>query len=417
MVDASGPTSGEPEMARTLCRLTALQVRNAPPGRHADGAGLYLVVRPEGGRKWVFRFTLAGRTRDLGLGSAATVTLADAREAAEKARRMAAAGEDPIAARRTALVPAAPAATFGDVAGDLLKTLEPSFRNKKHGEQWKMTLEVYAAPLRSKPVDSISTDDVLSVLNPLWLKVPETASRLRQRIERVLDVAKVRGLRSAENPARWRGHLELLLPKRAKGSRGHHAALPVDQVPVVVAGLRATGGVSALALEFTILVACRTGETIGARWSEIDLAAKVWSIPAGRMKAGVPHRIPLGKRAVQILTAMLALKSADDGFVFPGAKKNRPLSQMALAMALRRQGFEHVTVHGFRSTFRDWAGDRTQYPREVIEQALAHLVGSATELAYRRSDALEKRRKLMDEWAQHCEPKAPGVVTPLKRAG
>ena len=279
-----------------------------------------------------------------------------------------------------------------------------------------MTLNVYCVSIAGLPVADISTDHVLRVLKPLWLAKPETASRLRGRIERTLDFAKARGLWSGENPARWRGHLDALLPKRAKLTRGHHKALPFDGVSSFIAQLRAMPGVAPAALEFTILTAARSGEVMGARWDEIDLDGRLWTIPAPRMKGAREHRVPLSKRAVQIVKAMQKLQGSE--FVFPGSKPNRPLSVMALEMVMRRAKVD-ATVHGFRSSFRDWSGERTSFPRDVAEAALAHLVGDETERAYRRGDALEKRRSLMDAWASFCDDAERGKVvtfTGRKRA-
>jgi integrase len=277
-----------------------------------------------------------------------------------------------------------------------------------------MTLGVYAAPMRRKPVDTVSTEDVLGVLKPIWTEKPETASRLRGRIEVVLDAARAAGHRTGENPARWKGHLAQLLSKRQKLTRGHHAALPYAEVPDFVARLHEQTGLAALALEFTILTAARSGEALGAKWSEIDFDEKLWTVPAARMKGSREHRVPLSSRALAALAQTRKLQTND--YVFPGQKRGRPLSGMSMEMLLRRMKVEDVTVHGFRSSFRDWAGDKTSFPREVAEAALAHAIGDETEAAYRRSDALVKRRKLMEAWAAYCEPKATDEkVTPLRR--
>ena len=295
-----------------------------------------------------------------------------------------------------------------------MKGLAHGFRNEKHRAQWAMTLTTYAAPLRSMKLDDIATADVLAVLQPLWQTKAETASRLRGRIERVLDAAKAKGLRSGENPARWRGHLDALLPARHRLTRGHHAAMPYDDVPAFIGRLRASESVSALALEFAILTASRTGEVLGARWDEIDLDAKLWTVPAARMKAGREHRVPLTARALAILQTVEKVRTGEH--VFPGQRRGKPLSVMALAMVLRRLKLENVTVHGFRSAFRDWCGEATAFPRDVAEAALAHTVGDMTERAYRRGDALEKRRKLMAAWAAFIEPKAASNVVTFQQA-
>jgi integrase len=399
-------------MALALNKLSARGVTAiTKPGRHGDGGGLYLVVDKSGAKRWVFLYRREGTLREMGLGGLKSVSLARARELAAEARVNLQAGVDPITAKNNAPV-AVP--TFGEEADDFIDAMGPQFRNAKHLEQWKMTLKVYAAPLRSKRVDQISTADVLEVLKPIWLSKPETAARLRGRIERVLDAAKAKGHRSGQNPALWRGHLDNLLPKRRKLSRGHHAAMPYERVPAFVADLRERDAMAARAMEFTILTAARTGETFGATWREIDLEAAIWTIPRERMKAGREHRVPLTARAVEILTELSELSTGPDAYVFPGQKKGRPLSVMAMDMILRRMDIE-FTVHGFRSSFRDWAGEETSFPREVAEAALAHVVGDETERAYRRGDALEKRRKLMIAWANYCEPKNPGNVLELKR--
>ncbi|MEN3794881.1 site-specific integrase, partial [Fulvimarina sp. MAC3] len=278
--------------------------------------------------------------------------------------------------------------------------LSQSFRNEKHIAQWYMTLTHYAASLRDMPLEEISTDDVLAVLSPIWRTKNETASRLRGRIERVLDAAKARGLRSGENPARWRGHLELLLPKRQKLQRGHHAAMPYNAVPKFFSELQNRPALAASALELTILTAARSGEVLGATWDEIDFETRVWTVPADRMKAGRVHRVPLSDQAMKIILAMRTVQSNDH--IFPGQKAGRPLSNMSMEMAMRRMNLGHLTVHGFRSSFRDWVGEETEFARELAEAALAHIVGDQTERAYRRGDALEKRRALMEAWAQFC---------------
>jgi integrase len=335
--------------------------------------------------------------------------LAEAREKAASARRKIAQGLNPIDERkRTGGVP-----TFGEVADDVRGALSEGFRNEKHKAQWKSTLETYAAPLRGTPVDLIATDDVLTVLKPIWTTKAETASRVRGRIERILDAAKARGFRHGENPARWRGHLDHLLARPSKLARGHHAAMPYEDVAAFTAKLRKREATSALALELCILTAARTGEILGMRWLEIDLDKRIWTVPANRMKAGREHRIPLSPRAVAILRRLERMKAGE--FVFPGRARNKPLSNMAMEMVLRRMKVEDATVHGFRSSFRDWAGNVSNFPREVTETALAHVIVDKAEQAYRRSDALEKRRKLMDAWAAYCEPKTSANVVQMHR--
>ncbi len=390
-------------------KLTARKVETAKAGKYGDGGGLQLAVAPTGRKKWVLRFLWQGAPREMGLGSYPEVTLAEAREKALAGRRLARSGVDPIAARKKGEgVP-----TFGEIADEIAGQLAEGFRNEKHKAQWRMTLTVYAEPLRAKPVDKIETADVLAVLQPIWREKPETASRLRGRIERVLNAAKAKGYRTGENPAAWRGHLENLLPKPSRLSRGHHAAMRYQDVPAFVAMLREREAVAGLALEFAILTAARSGEILGARWFEIDLDAKVWTIPAERMKAAREHRVPLSEPALAILTKVNEAKVSD--YVFPGQRSGKPLSVMALEMVLRRMGIEDATTHGFRSAFRDWAGNETHFPRELAEHALAHVIGDKAEQAYRRSDALARRRELMDAWARHCEGAPDENVLAFKR--
>jgi integrase len=387
-------------MARTAKKLSAREAATKKPGRYGDGDGLYLVVGANGGRKWVFRFSWRGKVTEAGLGSADTVTLAEARAKAEEARKALAAGTNPIENRRKAASVLAAKPTFGDVADELIEVKASEWRNEKHRAQWAMTLSRYCAPFRSRPVEEIDTEAVLAVLKPIWRRTPETASRLRGRIEMVLDAARARGHipRNEANPARWRGHLDKLLPKRTQLSRGHHRAMPYADVPAFMRALKGREGFATLALELCILTAARSGEIYGARWDEIDLESRVWTIPATRMKAGREHRIPLSEPAMVILERVGEAKLSE--LVFPG-RGGRPLSNMAMEMLLRRMSV-NFTVHGFRSSFRDWAGNETDFSREVAEAALAHVVGDKAEQAYRRGDALDKRRQLMDAWAKHC---------------
>ena len=392
----------------TLNKLSARRVTSAKkPGRYGDGGGLSLVVSPNGSRKWTFRFAWNGKQRDMGLGAERDVSLAKARTEAAVAREHIRAGRDPIAERERTRRAASGVPTFGEMADELTESLESGFRNAKHRYQWRHTLKEYAKPLRPKPVDVITTEDVLTCLKPIWQTKAETASRVRGRIERVLDAARAKGYRTAENPARWRGHLDSLLPKRQKLTRGHLAAMPFAEAPGFLTRLRDMNGTAARALEFTILTAARSGEVLSAQWSEIDFETKVWTVPAARTKAGREHRVPLPDRAVAILEAMGAVRSGD--FIFPGARRDKPQSDRTLVAVLRRMNCP-VTVHGFRSSFRDWVGERTHFPREVAEAALAHVVGDETERAYRRGDALEKRRELMDAWAAFCKGSAGNVV-------
>ncbi|MGE7153107.1 tyrosine-type recombinase/integrase [Methylorubrum rhodesianum] len=389
-------------MARAINRLSARTVQTlTEPGRHADGDGLYLVVDENGGKRWVYLFRLAGKRREMGLGPLRMVSLAQARELAGKARTMAAQGLDPVAARQAALPSPEPAPqtapTFAAIADAFMDDRAGEWRNAKHRQQWRNTLTTYAANLWTMPVSDIGTPDVLAALRPIWREKPETASRVRGRIERILDAAKVEGHREGENPARWRGHLEHTLPKAAKLSRGHHPALPYQDVPAFVAALRSRVADSARALEIIILTAARSGEVRGMRASEVDLEAAVWTVPAERMKGGRQHRVPLSRPALALLAPRLAAVGPDD-LLFTNTKGGM-FSDMVFDALFKRAKVEGITTHGFRSSFRDWAGDETDFPREVIEAALAHLVGDDVELAYRRGDALEKRRHLMDLWA------------------
>jgi len=394
-------------------RLTARTVATmTKPGRHADGGNLYLTISKTGGgvsRRWTFLYSLAGKQREAGFGPAAAVTLAEAREKAAGYRSMLAKGIDPLDAKKADQEAAAARKTFGQCADELIKSKRREWRSDVHAGQWRTTIDDYCGPIHDVPVDAIDTQAILGVLQPVWGRIPETASRLRGRIEAVLDYGKASGLRSGENPAAWRGHLALILPRRQKLSRSHHAAMPYGDLPEFIAKLRDTETVQALALEFLILTAGRSGEVLGAGWDEIDMAAQVWVIPASRMKAGREHRVPLSSRTLAILDRMAELRTGK--LVFPGQRRGRLLSKSALSRLI-----PGATVHGFRSSFRDWAGEETSFPREIAEQALAHATGDATERAYRRGDALEKRRGLMQAWAQFCEPAGAGNVFTMRRA-
>jgi integrase len=395
-------------MARTIGKLTALKVDKAKqPGMYGDGGGLYLRVTEDAAKNWVFRFMLNGRPRWMGMGPLHTVNLAEARKRAGEHRLQRHDGIDPIDARRAerlkAQLEAAKAITFKECAEAYIKAHRAGWHNGKHAAQWQATLATYAEPAIGKlSVQAIDTGLVLKVLEPIWTTKPETAGRVRGRIEAVLDWAKVRGFREGENPARWRGHMDKLLPASSKVRKvEHHAALPYTELPGFLVALREQEG-AARALEFTILTAARTGETIFAGWNEIDLLDKTWTIPAKRMKAGREHRVPLSARALAILEEMQAHHHGDEGFVFPGGKMGKPLSNMAFLMLLRRMDRGDLTAHGFRSSFRDWAAERTNFPAEVAEMALAHTVSDKTVAAYNRSDLFERRRRLMQQWATFC---------------
>ena len=400
-------------------KLTAVKVRAlTAPGRYGDGRGLWLQVRDAQRRSWLFRFKLHGRERAMGLGAVEDVSLADAREQADVCRKLLRQGIDPIEhriAERAAKVAVTRGITFREVADRYIEAHKAGWRNAKHADQWRSTLATYAFPVfGDTPVAAVDTGAVMRVLEPIWSKKTETASRLRGRIESVLDYAAARGWRQGENPARWRGHLQKLLPARAKVQRvEHHAALPWRQMGPFMATLREQDGVAARALEFAILTAARTGEVIGARWEELD--GDVWTVPGERMKAGREHRVPLSPAALAVVTAMESARGLAGNFVFPGGKKDKPLSSMALLMLLRRMGRGDLTVHGFRSTFREWAAEATGYPREVGEMALAHVNKDKVEAAYQRGDLFEKRRRLMTDWAEFCDRCAvPAEVVALQ---
>jgi len=412
-------------------RAAAAKARTAPPGRHGDGGGLYLLVRSPEARFWIFRYVRDGRMREMGLGPAAgrdAVSLAEARGKAADLRKQLRAHVDPLAQRKAEAAAAkatrqggaAQGMTFRAVADLYLHAHDAGWRNAKHRAQWRNTLSDYAFPhFGDLPAAAVQTAHVMAALEPIWQGKPETASRLRGRIEAVLDYATARGWRTGENPARWRGHLANLLPSRAKVRKvEHHAALPWREMGGFMAALREREGMAALALEFTILTAARTGEAIAARWSEIDLHDAVWAVPAGRMKGGREHRVPLSGPALAVLRKLLPLRPAEgDAYVFPGTQAGLHLSSMAMTMALRRIGRGDLTVHGFRSTFRDWCADKTTYPNHVAEAALAHVVADKVEAAYRRGDLLDWRRRLMEEWATFCgQPAAAGEVVTLRRA-
>ena len=395
-------------MAHTVGKLTALKVaREKQPGMYHDGHGLYLQVT-EGGASWIYRYMLNGKAREMGLGPVHTITLAEARERATKARKLRLDGIDPIGRRRSEWaaqrLAGAMAMSFRQCGDAFIASHEAGWGSPVHRRQWINSLAQHVYPVIGHlPVHDIDTKLVMRVVEPLWRSIPETAYRIRGRIEAILDWAKVRGYRSGENPGRWRGHLDKLLPARGKMRKvEHHAALPYAELPRFMAALREQEGSAARALEFTILTAARTGETRFAQWSEFDLLDKTWTVPNQRMKAGKEHRVPLCERTLAILQEMRAHHLADDGFVFPGSKVGRPLADTVLLRLLQRMGRGDLTAHGFRSSFRDWASDRTNFPSEVAEMALAHVVGSKVEQAYRRGDMFEKRRRLMDAWATFC---------------
>jgi len=391
---------------KTINRLSAQAVsRNVKPGLYSDGGGLYLQITKAGVKSWLFRYMRNGKARGMGLGPLHTITLAEARGKALNCRHQLLDGTDPLdekivkhAARK---VDAAKKHTFSECAAAYIETHRAGWKNVKHGEQWENTLETYADPIfGALPVASVDTGLVMKVLEPIWATKSETASRLRGRIESILDWATVRGYRTGDNPARWKGHLDHLLPKRSKVQKvQHHPALPHSELPKFMKSLRALGGTAPMALEFLILTATRTSETLNVVWDEIDLDKRIWVIPAARMKAEREHRIPLSKKTIEILKVQL--QDAEGDFVFPGRRDGAPMSNMAFLQLLKRMERTDITVHGFRSSFRDWVGETTNYPREVAEAALAHGIKDKAEAAYARGDLFTKRAKMMQEWADY----------------
>ena len=395
------------------------------PGRYADGNGLYLQVNTTGTKSWLFRFMLAGKSREMGLGALAEVSLSEARTVAAEARKLVKSGTDPLDQREadrkareaaTALERAR-AMSFRECADRYIEAHQVGWKNEKHRTQWPNTLRDYVYPVVGDlPVAEIDLPLVLKVLEPIWTTKTETASRVRGRIEAILDWATVREFRKGENPARWRGQLSHLLAPPSKVAKvEHHAALPYAEIGTFMAALRTRDAIAARALEFAILTAARTGEVIGATWGEIDLDGAVWTVPGSRMKADKEHRVPLSEPVLAILRTMAERRNGE--IVFPSARGN-PLSNMAMAMLLRRMNRDDLTAHGFRSSFRDWAAERTAYPSEVVEMALAHAIGNKVEAAYRRGDLFEKRRRLMDDWAGFCgtrQAESGATVVPLRR--
>ncbi len=426
--------------ARALEKLSAAGVKNTnKPGMYGDGGGLWLHVGPNAldengkptktGKSWIFRYMIAGKAREMGLGPLHTIGLSEARDLARECRKQVLAGDDPLAAKETKRkerkLQAAKAITFKDCAGKYIAANRAGWRNEKHAGQWESTLKTYVYPTIGKlSVGEIDTGHVTKILHPIWTEKAETASRVRGRIESVLNFATTHGWRTGENPARWRGHLENVLPKKSKVAKvEHHAALPWREAGAFMKALGSEKGTAALALRFAILTAARTGEVLGAQWSEIDLVAKVWTVPAGRMKADREHRVPLTDEAIAILKETAKLRVDEGDHVFPGGKKvkggekDAPLSNMAMLVLLRRMGRGDLTAHGFRSTFRDWAAETGQ-PADIAEAALAHVIGNKTTAAYQRGDLLDRRRKLMEAWATWCAhvPAEGGNVREMRAA-
>jgi integrase len=408
-------------MTRQINRLSPLAVgRPSPPGNYADGAGLYLQVSATGSKSWMYRYTNAGKSHEMGLGSLHALNLAQARARARECSNMRANGTDPLGAKRAVVAKKkledATAITFDAACSTYIGAHEPTWKNAKHRVQWRSSLARYASPvIGSMPVGAIETAHVMRIISPLWLTKSPTAARVRSRIETVLSWATVSGYRQGANPARWKGHIDQLLPARGKVRRvKHFAALPYADLPQFMIDLRAHDDVGARALELTILCAMRTGETLEVRWSEIDLLAKVWTVPAERMKGGHAHRVPLSPRAVAILQGL----PRENEYVFPGARAGRPMASMTMLKVLERMERSDVTVHGFRSTFKDWARERTSFPNEVSEAALAHTNGDAVEAAYARGDLFVKRARLMQAWAEYgAKTPAAGQVIALRAAG
>ena len=391
----------------TITTARAAETMTAP-GKHNAGDNLYLVndlKRTKAGhslyRYWSLIYSHGGRRREMVLGSLMVLSLAEARRKALEARILLNDGVDPLQARAVSEGERPTIPTFGAFADEYVLAHRVKFRNDKHAAQWETTLsDRYCKHIRRMPVDAIDTGAILKVLEPLWTRIPETASRLRGRIENILDAARARGIFNGENPARWKGHLKSILPARQRLVRGHHAALPYPEMPDLMARLGSRYSRASSALQFCVLTTTRSGETLGARWDEIDMDRALWTIPARRMKAGYEHRVPLAQPALRLLAEVA--DGTQSGYIFPGRDLARPLSNMALAMQLRRAGAGHVTVHGFRSTFRDWASEQTGYAHETCEHALAHRISDKAEAAYRRGDQLDKRRDLMEAWARFC---------------
>jgi integrase len=410
-------------MPRTLNRLSTLKVgKTRKPGMYADGGGLYLRVAEGGSKQWIFRYVTNGRMRDMGIGPCHTLTLAEARERATEARKLRLSHIDPIGHKRAqqgaAVAANAKAMTFRQCAVEFIRDNEKSWTNRRHREQWEMSLNEYVYPLLGElPVGLIDTPLVLKVIKPLWGRIPETASRVRGRIESVLAWATVHHYRAGPNPAQWKNHLEQALPARSRVAKvEHYAALPYFQAPTFMGKLREDTSVTARCLEFIMLTAARLTEAKEACWLEIDFETRTWAVPASRMKSGKEHKVPLSDPALALLKEMLAIRQSD--YLFPGYKPGRPLGHNGLWMLARRAAGADITVHGLRSTFRDWTAERTNFPREVAEMALAHAIPDAVEAAYRRGDLFDKRRKLMDAWAAYCakvETDA-GKVVALARA-
>jgi integrase len=398
-------------------KLTVQDVGRLGSGTHHDGPNLYLQVRGQA-RSWLFRYMMDGQRYEMGIGPARKVIIDDARRRADQLNRQVGNGINPMLAKREAKaerkLETVKRITFRECADGYIVAHRETWRSAKHRNQWDATLATYVLPVfGGRPVDEVDTELVMKVVEPIWSAKPETANRVRGRIESILDWAKARGYRNGENPARWRGHLSNLLPKRSKvRAVVHHPALPYTEIASFMTELRKREGYAASALEFLILTATRTGEALGARWSEIDLEQRLWTVPASRMKAGREHRVPLSGAAVTVLERMWTIRQSD--VVFPGIQSGQPLSNMTMIAVLQRMDRADLTVHGFRSTFRDWAAECTTFERDVIEMALAHVTGNKVETAYRRGDLFDKRRRLMDAWAAYCDGNSSAEIIPIR---
>ena len=418
--------------------LTELKIKHAEPGYWLDGHGLYLQVSKSGAKSWIFRYQLNGKRREMGLGSLTVVPAKDARRRAAEARAMVHNKIDPLEQRQQEVHESvaraeefiAASRTFKKVSLEYIEANRAGWKNPKHISQWENTLAAYAYPVMGgTPIADVDTALVLEVVSPIWHSKTETAKRIRSRIELVLSYAKAKGYRSGENPAAWRGHLENVLPKPGKiAPHQPQPALPFERMSEFMASLRRREGVSVLCLEFVILTACRSGEALKAKWSEIDEEKRVWTIPAERMKARREHRVPLSDRAMQVLVEAKKVRQGD--YIFPGVRSGKPMTDMSLSALVKRMDEEQekagrerwldknsgkcIVPHGFRSGFRDWAAEITHYPGEMAEMALAHVVGNKVEAAYRRGDMFEKRRQMMADWAAWCEPKGTAKVLPMK---
>jgi len=409
-------------MAKTVKRLKDLQIRRlSQPGSYPDGEGLYLQVRTSGAKDWFYRYEVDGKGRKRGLGSYPTISLEQARDDALECRQLRQQGIDPVdyakAQRQKEALDEAKSFTFKECALAYINSHNRGWKNRKHESQWRNTLDTYAYPtIGDIGVQDIDIGLVMDVLEPIWYEKTETASRVRQRIENILDWATVKQYRSGDNPALWRGRLDKLLPKRVKVQKPvHFPAMDYRELPEYFRALRKRDSVATRALAFTILTAARNGEARAVTNDELDIKGKIWTIPDSRMKADREHRVPLSAEALKIIKEMEPFRRHTDNFIFPGQAHAKPISEASLLKVVKQQD-KTLTVHGFRSTFRDWCAEQTSFPREVAEAALAHSVRDKTEAAYQRGDLFEKRRKLMDQWAQYClKEKGKARVVPIRK--